>query len=596
VFEKMKILKRIDLYALFLFVLVLGVSLSVVNISAPLTEGWWHVYARWIAQGRIPYKDFELLVPPGYPYLIWVLTHFVGEQFLHLRILGSLLESVIAVQLFYIFKGLVGKFLAFSLAFFGTVYLYSGTASITYDYHYFAVFFLLGAGLLLQKSNFFTANVFSKTDSRLYVAAGFCIALSSLIKQTYAISFALFIFFYFAVRTAYKYQLWKILMIKLAYLLAPWILTLSFVSFYFSINGAFSQMIQQIFSGALEVKGSADTVAFAWLNGLWNPYWISYNIRAVLVFVFVCFIASRLLKRWTIFKNTTYSETLTLAFASSVFVVALMLLRINDLNLTVKLPDQIWKSLYEVMFLAPLLVLAYMFLKFRNSDSLWVPLIVLAFAFVWGNGMSAGLTEYGTFLSSITAFAFIAALFDVNRIVSLISLSIVFICSTVMYGNRLVEPYSWWGYSTPSVGEATVASEIGLTKGLRFSKAGYREFKEVNNKLKTLSCKGEVIGYPHMPIFALDADRIPNGTAAIYWYDFVQQGTLLRESTRLKDNPFSALIRMDTKETAEQHQRLFEIVDSNGRQNFTKYVDETVSTFKIFNYSALKIELATCRD
>jgi hypothetical protein len=165
-----------------------------------------------------------------------------------------------------------------------------------------------------------------------------------------------------------------------------------------------------------------------------------------------------------------------------------------------------------------------------------------------------------------------------------------------MYGNRLVEPYSWWGYSTPSVGEATVASEIGLTKGLRFSKAGYREFKEVNNKLKTLSCKGEVIGYPHMPIFALDADRIPNGTAAIYWYDFVQQGTLLRESTRLKDNPFSALIRMDTKETAEQHQRLFEIVDSNGRQNFTKYVDETVSTFKIFNYSALKIELATCRD
>jgi len=592
----MKILKRIDLYALFLFVLVLGVSLSVVNISAPLTEGWWHVYARWIDQGRIPYKDFELLVPPGYPYLIWVLTHLVGEQFLHLRILGCLLESVIAIQLFYIFKGLTGKFVAFSLALFGTVYLYSGTASITYDYHYFAVFFLLGAGLLLQKSNFFTANVFSKTDSRLYVAAGFCIALSSLIKQTYAISFALFIFFYFAVRTAYKYQLWKILMIKLAYLLAPWILVLSFVSLYFSINGAFNQMFQQIFFGALEVKGSADTVAFAWLSGLWNPYWISYNIRAVLVFVFVCFITSRLLKRWTIFKNTTYSETLTLAFSSSVFVVALILLRTNDLNLTGKVPDQIWKTLYEVVFLSPLLVLAYMFLKFRKSDSLWVPLIVLAFAFIWGNGMSAGLTEYGTFLSSITAFAFIVTSFDVNKIVSIISLLIVFISSMVMYGNRLAEPYSWWGYSTPSVKEATVVSEIGLTKGLKFSHAGYTEFKQVSKKLNTLSCKGEVIGYPHMPIFALDADRIPNGTAAIYWYDFVTQSTLLKETARLQENPFSAVIRMDTKETAEQHQRLFGITDSNGRQNFTKHVDETVSTFKIFKFPALGIELIACPD
>ncbi len=592
----MKILKRIDLYALFLFALVLGVSLSVVNISAPLTEGWWHVYARWIDQGRIPYKDFELLVPPGYPYLIWVLTHLVGEQFLHLRILGCLLESVIAVQLFYIFKGLVGKFLAFSLAFFGTVYLYSGTASITYDYHYFAVFFLLGAGLLLQKSNFFTANVFSKIDSRLYVAAGFCIALSSLIKQTYAISFALFIFFYFAVRTAYKYQLWKIFMIKLAYLLAPWILTLSFVSFYFSINGSFSQMLQQIFSGALEVKGSADTVAFAWLTGLWNPYWISYNIRAVLVFVFACFIASRLLKRWTIFKNTTYSETLTLAFASSVFVVALMLLRINDLNLAGKLPDQIWQSLYDVMFFAPFLVLAYMFLKFRKSDSSWVPLIVLAFAFTWGNGMSAGLTEYGTFLSSITAFAFIVCSFDRNKIIAIFTLSTVFITSTAMYGNRLAVPYSWWGYSTPSLTEATATSEIGLTKGLKFSKNGYIEFKQTRNRLATLPCEGEIVGYPHMPIFALDANRLPTGRIAIYWYDFVGKKSFEQEVRRLEGAQIASMMEMRLPNVLNQHAILFNSDMFDGRNRFAMLIEAYSEKNKTKFKESLGISVAICNQ
>lgn len=589
----MKILKRIDLYALFLFVLVLGVSLSVVNISAPLTEGWWHVYARWIDQGRIPYKDFELLVPPGYPYLIWVLTHLVGEQFLHLRVLGCLLESLIAIQLFYLFKGLVGRFLAFSLAFFGTVYLYSGTASITYDYHYFAVFFLLGAGLLLQNSNFFTPNVFSKTDSRLYVAAGLCIALSSLIKQTYAISFALFIFFYFAVRTAYKYQLWKIFMIKLAYLLAPWILALSFVSFYFSINGAFNQMLQQIFSGALEVKGSADTVAFAWLSGLWNPYWISYNIRVAAVLVFVCFAASRLSRRWVIFKATPYSENLTLTFTSSIFVVALILLRNNELNLLDELPNQIWQSLYEVMFFAPLLVLAYMFLKFRNSDSSWVPLVVLAFAFAWGNGMSAGLTEYGTFLSSITAFAFIVWSFGSNKIIAIFTLTTVFMTAAAIYGNRLAVPYSWWGYTTPSSSQATVTSNIGLTKGLKFSKNGYLEFQEIYIKIKNKSCRGDVIGYPHLPIFALDSKNIPLGKVAVYWYDFVSRESMLYETSRLSRVPIAVLVEMKLPGAEQDHFDLFGGNTSN-RQSFYSNMSKKVKDFRNEQYKELNISTSIC--
>jgi hypothetical protein len=527
---------------------------------------------------------------------MWVMTHLVGEQFLHLRILGCLLESVIAVQLFYIFKGLIGRLFAFSLAFFGTVYLYSGTASITYDYHYFAVFFLLGAGLLLQKSNFFSANVFSKADLRLYVMAGFCIALSSLIKQTYAISFALFIFLYFAVRATYKYQLWKILLIKLAYLLAPWGLVLSFVSFYFSINGAFSQMLQQIFSGALEVKGSADTVAFAWLSGLWNPYWISYNIRAAAVFVFVCFITSRLSKRWVIFKTTPYSENLTLVLISSVFVVVLMLLRINDSNLTDKLPDQIWKSLYEVMFFAPLLVLAYMFLKFRNSDSSWVPLIVLAFAFAWGNGMSAGLSEYGTFLSSITAFAFIVWSFGSNKITVIFTLITIFITSVAIYGNRLAVPYSWWGYSTPSAAEANITSSIGLTKGLKFSKNGYKEFNYVFRQLSDLNCPGEVIGYPHMPLFALDANRLPQGRAGVYWFDFVKQTTLIGESIRLRTEPLAVYLYMDMKDVEYKHQKLFKIQSDFGRSAFVRTITEIKVDTKPTNYPALKLFAKYCSN
>ena len=50
------------------------------NKYLPLTEGWWHVYARWISEGRIPYRDFELLTPPLNPLLINFLSFFIVIQ------------------------------------------------------------------------------------------------------------------------------------------------------------------------------------------------------------------------------------------------------------------------------------------------------------------------------------------------------------------------------------------------------------------------------------------------------------------------------------------------------------------------------------
>jgi hypothetical protein len=590
----MKVLKRIDAYALLLFVFVFGISLSVVNISAPLTEGWWHVYARWIDQGRIPYKDFELLVPPGYPYLMWVLTHIVGEQFLHLRILGCLLESVIAVQIFYIFKGLIGKFMALVLAFFGTIYLYSGTASITYDYHYFAVFFMLGAGLFLQKSNFFDIKIFLKSNSRLYVLAGVCIALSLLIKQTYAIAFGFFLVLYFIVRVVYEKQLWQIAIKKLTYLFLSCFSALVLVALYFASNGAFNQMIQQVFLDSVEVKGSTNKIAFKWLTGLVEqPYWISYNARSVAVLIFVCFVFSALSRRREILKTSPYYENLLIAITTGILAILLVLIRLNVVDSKNEIASQIWQSVRETMFLSPLLVLVYMLIRFRRLDSPWAPLIVVGLAFIWGNGMSVGLTEYGTFFSSITAFAFIVSLFGLNKIISLTALITVFITSTVMYGNRLVQPYSWWGYSTPSVSEATVTSEIGLTKGLKFSKGGYKEFEEISIMLNTLSCRGEIVAYPHIPLFALDANRLPAGKAAVYWYDFISEKTLAAEALRIEIDPLAAIIQMNLFDVGQKHISLFEGSALN-RQVFELTTQNRFKDFSRSEYYALNILVSIC--
>jgi hypothetical protein len=184
-------------------------------------------------------------------------------------------------------------------------------------------------------------------------------------------------------------------------------------------------MIQQVFLDAVEVKGSTNKIAFKWLIGLVEqPYWISYNARSVAVLIFVCFVFSALSRRREILKTSPYYENLLLAITTGILAILLVLIRLNVVDSKNEIASQIWQTVRETMFLSPLLVLVYMLIRFRRLDSPWAPLIIVGLAFIWGNGMSVGLTEYGTFFSSITAFAFIVSLFGLNKIISLIPLGI----------------------------------------------------------------------------------------------------------------------------------------------------------------------------
>ena len=165
-----------SIYGAFTYALNFCIGLLTVNTYAPLTEGWWHVYARWIDQGRVPYKDFELLVTPGFPYITWFFKHLVGEEFLHLRIVGLVFQAGIALLLFLVLSKHVSKLTSAGLATLGTTLLYSGTAAIPFDYNYFAVFFAILSVFFLQKD-------YEKRNIYLYLA-GISVAGVFLIKQS----------------------------------------------------------------------------------------------------------------------------------------------------------------------------------------------------------------------------------------------------------------------------------------------------------------------------------------------------------------------------------------------------------------------------
>ena len=545
-------MKRVSLtlksiYGAFTFVLNFCIGLLTVNTYAPLTEGWWHVYARWIDQGRVPYKDFELLVTPGFPYITWFFKHLVGEEFLHLRVVGLVFQAGIALLLFLVLSKHVSRLTSSGLATLGTTLLYSGTASISFDYNYFAVFFAILSIYFLQKD-------YRKKDIYLYLA-GISVAGVFLIKQSTGLCLVFFIllipFFDRSFMGFTKVRLWLKFIVG-------FLIPLTLVSIALIIRGAFMQMVEQVFITSSGVKGGLATVLTQWINGIYEPFSFGYATRHIFALVILVFIFVQITKG----KNTLFSfNKIIVAF---MLIVGLFIAGetvrsrfSSSENVFRNFLEDVYTRVSPYIYLEPLLLILFiLFWVQRNRKYDWLPVLMLALAMTYSTGMSAGLTEYGIFVNIVVVGAWLDQYLNL-KILSYLIMILSLLVSSSLVLKKFETPYSWWGYTTPSIYESTVPSTSGLTKGLKFSEMDYRDFQEISEILKKLPCRGEVIGYPHMPIFALDSNRLPEGKAAVYWYDFISVAELKLESNRFLNAKISSLITIDLPDVESAHANLF---------------------------------------
>jgi hypothetical protein len=168
------------------------------------------------------------------------------------------------------------------------------------------------------------------------------------------------------------------------------------------------------------------------------------------------------------------------------------------------------------------------------------------------------------------------------------------ILSSSLVLKKFETPYSWWGYTTPSIYESTVPSTFGLTKGLKFSENDYINFQEIFERLNQLPCRGEVIGYPHMPIFALESNRFPEGKVAVYWYDFISEQSKFNELNRLKKAQISTFLIMDMPNVLEAHYKLFVRNKENLRNNLDEYIRLRSSLQGRTYYPNLNVFFSSC--
>lgn len=575
-----------SIYGLLTYILNFSIGLLTVNTYAPLTEGWWHVYARWIDQGRVPYRDFELLVTPGFPYITWFFKHLVGEEFLHLRLIGLIFQAGIALLLFLILSKHVSKLTSAGLATLGTTLLYSGTASISFDYNYFAVFFAVLSIYFLQKD--------SLEEKNWPFFAGISIAAVFLIKQSTGLSLFLFVFLIPFLDKSFlkceKLRIW--LKIFLGFFVP-----LALVSIMFIIIGAFTPMIKQVFVQSTNVKGGTASILTNWIEGIYEPFSFGYAIRHVLFLTLLVLFLQWLAKQ----KHLHFNFNKFILFVT---VIVGLLTAIETIRSRFYSSDNTLRNFLEnidtkispYIYLEPLLIMLFLLYwtqrKYRYE---WLPILMLALAMTCSTGMSAGLTEYGIFMNIVVSLAWLNQYLNF-RFLNYLFLIVSLLFSSSQILNKYETPYSWWGYATPSIYFSTFPSTNGLTRGLKFSERSYKEFREISENLSLLSCKGEVIGYPHMPIFALDSNRLPTGRVAIYWFDFISVEGLKTEKNRFLNGSISAVIEMNLPNVASAHSNLYGSHGLLYREQLEASLFQNRKHLKHKTFSSLKLSLASCGE
>jgi hypothetical protein len=537
------------------------------------TEGWWHVYEKWLGLGFVPYRDFELLTPPLYIYVLHLLDLFINLSFYNLRIIGFFLMFSISILLFLMFRQIVGEFSAALISLISVFYLQTGVAFIPYDYVYFALAFLLAAVVFLAK--------FIKSQNNYFlILAGIFIGLSFLVKQSFAttFSFLLLISLIFGFKRQDLFNLSRYLYILVGFLsaLSPFVI-------FFVLNGAVIDFLDQAFFSAVKTKGSFFSVLTKWLLGYFSSpvSLFEYAFNNLHWFLLILFLK----KSSSIYLKPNSQVYRALVSILVIFFFMSFLKLQYDFDFI-----DVYNLILNNVYVFPFFLNIYIFIlsvRIRKYYKFF-PISICSLGIIWGTGMSAGLTEIAMFFALGSTLVILSEYWQ-NKVLSIPILIIIFLS---LFLNipvaKTSNPFSWWGYSSPPISNSQIISQFGLTKNLKADSEQINTLMNIESEIaKGILCRPTSVVFPHMPLFQLDTNSLPNSELAVSWFDFSTPKTLNAELKRIRSDLPGSIVIIDVPAFVwEGHSRLF----NDGKVMPQKiFLDELKKITLSMNYSKSNI-------
>ena len=525
-------------------ILIIGVfSLSKLNASNPYTEGWWSSYSQLLRNGLIPYKDFELLTPPGFVYVTNFFESIVGLNFFQLRLVGSFFQIIIALLIYRILLRRTNALISFCVTIFANIYLYSGVASITYDYNYFSIFLILIAFNLFESQY----NRTPKTHLILLYSAGLFLGFSFLVKQSFASTTVFFLTITLFSEMLHSKTNTNSRQIRDLFLLISGFTTPIAIFTIYAFHGNFlDDLYRDIFRSSLSAKGDTRTILFGWFSNIHKYYSIKEEFLVFFI-LFVCIFLLRTVIQKGIGRNFALIGNRKL-LSSSILSVAFSLLAISLCALLARAPlpgfdGVVRKSLAPILtlnhFVIPTFYLAaWVFLLVKEKNENYRYVFALNLGLLWGCAFSGGIDQYGIFLALALVIVMVLNFLSQN---SSVTASVAIILAMWVAGFNslwLANPYAWWGYQTASAYNLKSTSQFPFTKGLMSDLDSNYTYSQILNFVKTnRSCPKIMLTYSNMTSIGLDAGYTPYANQVQYWYDFISSRKVQEISEGIMENP-----------------------------------------------------------
>ncbi len=500
----------------------------------PPTEGWYSHYAYLInVEGAVPYRDFELLFPPLYTYLIALFCRVFGYEILALRVLGVLIYALTGLFAYLIFEKLTSRPIFAALAGVLTAsILQSEVVQIFYDYIrfmdlavYVSIYFWIVAVDRVRQTG--RVRLFEPS----VLLGAFFAVLASLFKQSSGLIFLLycliFLFFAFLVFPHAKQYLKmlgaSLLVIALCY---------GAMVIFLMSQGALEQYLYYNFQAAVSAKGgSLLMVLFGWL--------IRANLTPKVIILGACgflalagaFVGLYFLGK----RHPAKEDDPTLSLRTQILVgIGAFLVLITFASIVYHPLSTLWFGAWKqaVPFAAAMISFATVSIaaivwRIRKKEPIrgaetFCFFTGCVFIVAYSVCTSGGLVESQIALGYPLFFMLILPLLKFKRSEWLaLGLAVLMLFNAGLGFERKIRAmYGWWGLETGSLAAQTETADVPYLSGIQMSKPYAEMYEGVYESVQKHSTeKDGIFVFPHMPMFYLICDRPQATNMANVWFD-----------------------------------------------------------------------------
>ena len=621
-----------------LAVLVVAYTLLYATRVYTLSNGWACTYFSLMQEGKIPYRDFYYYLPPGNLLINWLL-YAVAGKYMIVPVYLRILERVFLCEMLYVMVekrttpilGALSSFVSMVLASSAVTELGGDYNQTTYLTLVLLLAFFLKYLDCIQES--------ARKKAGWLIGIGACGGFMLLVKQTIVVStfivFLIFLSFLLLINEEKNYFTACILVaFGAALIMLPFLL-------YLVLNDAFTPFIQQVFADT-SAKGDAKTLltghfvtffkenierilvvgslvtAYAvrkpsssqkshpklrfglavffvllamtlFAHGMYDVLWKGIQVTVKSLFVIPLLGAAAVLILTDACKKK-YALWTFLTFCGMIWV---MIFNVNGMTTQMYEETSLFSALRTLVgyaFLAVLIWLIYhLIVGFCHKKQFALDKmafacagIAAAYATLINNGVDdVSVGSAYLLIPALTVIIFKNMEFNSCRARTYTKIfAVAALCVlSVSVSQKLVKPYSWWGYTAEPFWSKTETSSLPELKGYKLSENDICLYDELTEVIRDNTDEDSVVfGFPYVKCYnVLLHNYNMDNFVPVLFYDTCADKYAREDAQLLAENEPDIVVWLDIDNCMETHEKLFRGGNPLGQRQIQKWFSNTVT-------------------